>query len=116
MFLLTANGVGAASSSQSSAGSSASAQPWWGGQFAYRQSLTITNPTVLLSLQSQPVGPGGFTFQLSAPTGRTYVVLASSDLMHWTPICTNAATIGWTVFTDPQATNFARRFYRARVQ
>jgi len=78
--------------------------------------LTVTIPVVTLSLPSAGgLTASGFTFQLSAPVGITYVVLASSDLQSWTPIATNVTTNGVVVFTDPAATNFGSQFYRAVV-
>ena len=79
--------------------------------------LTVTNPVVILS----PVGggglpPNGFTFQLSVPTGLTYVILVSTDFQVWTPIATNLATTGSVLFTDPAAANHPTRFYRAMVR
>ncbi len=78
--------------------------------------LTVTNPDVTLSV---PTGAGmdtnGFTFQLSVPSGATYVILASPDLQAWTPIATNVATNTTVVFTDGEAANYTNRFYQAVV-
>jgi len=37
----------------------------------------------------------------------------STDMAHWTPICTNMVTDGALHFVDPEAEDSARRFYRA---
>jgi hypothetical protein len=60
--------------------------------------------------------PDGFKFQLSVPTGCRYVILVSTNLQDWTPICTNVALTASAVITDPAATNCSKRFYRAMVQ
>jgi hypothetical protein len=60
--------------------------------------------------------PSGFTFQLSGPAGFTYVIQASTDLVNWVPISTNAAPTGSISFTDTAAKNFAFRYYRAMIQ
>jgi hypothetical protein len=40
------------------------------------------------------------------------IIYASTNLMSWTPIYTNAATNGAIIFLDPASTNFSHRFYR----
>jgi uncharacterized protein YaiE (UPF0345 family) len=72
---------------------------------------------VTLTTAASPiVGSPGFTFQFPAQPGFTYVVLASSDLLNWTPIGTNVAQANTEVFTDPAANNFPCRFYRIGSQ
>ena len=80
-------------------------------------SLAVTPPTVALSLSDGGgMAPNGFTFQLSVPAGRTYVVFASTDLLTWTPIATNVAATASVAFTDAGAANQPHRFYRTVVQ
>jgi hypothetical protein len=56
------------------------------------------------------------------PPGFTYLIMASSDLVNWTPIATNLATAtnlvsaNTVLFTDRAASNFPRRFYRIGLQ
>jgi hypothetical protein len=77
--------------------------------------LTVLPPTPT-SLSSSGMNLSGFKFQMSAATGFTYVISASTNLRDWTPFSTNVAlTTNVTVY-DPAATNFDRRFYRAKVQ
>ncbi len=75
--------------------------------------LTVTNPVINLSLSG---GGGrsstGFTFRASIPAGSTYVVVASTNLVDWTPIATNVAQSASTVITDSQAASYPRRFYK----
>ena len=58
----------------------------------------------------------GFKLQMTGPPGSNYIVEASTDLKNWVPIATNAAPAGSASCLDPQATNFACRYYRARLQ
>ncbi len=57
-----------------------------------------------------------FGFNVSGTTGQSIVVDGSTDLVNWTPLCTNAAGGNPFYFCDPCWTNFPGRFYRARVQ
>jgi uncharacterized delta-60 repeat protein len=72
----------------------------------------ITPPT----MTSPTLGPNGFTFQFSWPQGLAYVVLASSDLVNWTPIAADVAQSNTVFFTDPVAPNSSSRFYRIALQ
>jgi hypothetical protein len=40
------------------------------------------------------------------------VVLASTDLLNWTPVITNALVNGTNAFADSTWTNYPQRFYR----
>jgi hypothetical protein len=42
------------------------------------------------------------------------VVLASTDLLNWTPVITNALVNGTSAFMDSTWTNYPQRFYRVR--
>lgn len=57
----------------------------------------------------------GNTFNLSAsgPDGAWYHVEYSTDLLNWTPICTNQVVNGTIDFVDPDAAGSPARFYRA---
>ena len=57
---------------------------------------------------------GEFGLTLSGDAGATYVVEASSDLVHWAPIATVVNTAGTTDVVDPAAGRSLRRFYRVR--
>ena len=57
---------------------------------------------------------GGLHLRLLGASGAGPIVIyASSDLLTWQPIFTNAAVIGPLEFTDPGITNRPVRFYRA---
>jgi hypothetical protein len=58
----------------------------------------------------------GFNLQLTVPTGNTYVIMASSDFVNWTPIATNVSTNASAAFSDLTATNYANRYYRVELQ
>jgi len=59
------------------------------------------------------VVPGG-TFNLSAagPDGAWFHIEYSSDLAHWTPICTNQVVNGSIIFVDPDPTTNPARYFR----
>lgn len=85
----------------------------------------VTVPACLLlnsalRLDSCSVGTSGggasgdcFQMRLVGVAGSNYVLQASTDMVNWTPIATNAPATGLWNFTDVQSTNFVRRFYRA---
>ena len=78
-------------------------------------SVTVTNPVVTLSA-APTAGMGmtsaGFTFQFSVPMNQTYIVLASSDLLNWTPVYTNVAASAAVAVTDASAAYYTKRYYR----
>ena len=52
-----------------------------------------------------------FRFRLVGTSGQSYILEASTNLGAWTPLQTNSTT--FYDFTDTNAANFPRRFYRA---
>ena len=56
-----------------------------------------------------------FGFNLSGVAGQTVVVEASSNLVNWAALATNTLGTDLFYFSDVAGTNFALRFYRARV-
>jgi subtilisin family serine protease len=78
------------------------------------QRATLAMLTIALSLSAVAIPPA--PLQLRGQPGKTYVIEASDDLRHWTPIkTTQADAVGRVLFTDPQAGNFRQRFYRGRL-
>ena len=68
---------------------------------------------------TDPIASGGaFRFTLSGPVGSNYVIQAwFSDFVNWLPLSTNTIPpSGSVVVTDPGATNYSRRFYRAILE
>jgi subtilisin family serine protease len=101
-------------------------------QYSYAGSLLLTNGQAILFIPTSSdayryppaVSVLGFqpdtaNLQLSVQgvPGGSYILQASGDLTAWTPVATNSpsATNGSVIFTDPQAGQFGRRFYRAAV-
>ena len=50
---------------------------------------------------------------LNGPSNYNYLVESSSNLVDWIPVAIVPNTNGSAVFSDPAATNYNRRFYRA---
>ena len=58
---------------------------------------------------------GSFSFGISAPLGRTYIIDASTNLTAWNSVMTNNVPSGNVSFVDTNASQFQRRFYRGRL-
>lgn len=63
---------------------------------------------VLTALVGLPAGQFGFS--LTGASGSSYIVQASTDLVHWIALQTNTAPFQ---FVDSNKSQFARRFYRS---
>jgi hypothetical protein len=59
-----------------------------------------------------------FGFNINWASGQTVVVEACTNLANpkWQPVQTNTLMTGSTYFSDPQWTNYSKRFYRLRSQ
>ena len=57
-----------------------------------------------------------FGFTAFWATNTSVIVLASTNLINWTPVSTNALVSGTNAFTDSKWTNYPRRFYRVQAQ
>jgi hypothetical protein len=55
---------------------------------------------------------GSFQLQLDGTAGSNYVIQASSDLVHWSPLATNTASNGFLYFSDTNTGAISTRFYR----
>jgi hypothetical protein len=90
----------------------------WGSAFAGRPTAVWTLPYPLILNSSLGVQSNGFGFTVSWATNLSVVVEAFTDLKNpkWLPVTTNALNNGVVNFTDPQWTNYPRRFYRVRSQ
>jgi uncharacterized delta-60 repeat protein len=73
-------------------------------------------PTLLSSGPSFGFRSGAFGFNLSAISGQTIVVEASTNLQNWTALSTNIISTAPFYFADSSSTNFPWRFYRARAR
>jgi hypothetical protein len=54
-----------------------------------------------------------FHMNATGPDGAWFHIESSSDLMNWTPLCTNQVVNGSIDFIDPDAQASQSRFYRA---
>ena len=71
---------------------------------------------IILDSQSPQPATGflpGNLFQISStgPEGAWFCVQYSTDLIHWTPLCTNQVISGVVDFVDPDALSQPNRFY-----
>jgi len=80
-------------------------------------SQIVKNPVsapVACKICLQPAQAGCMTANLAGAPGQTYVLQASSDLIHWTAVSTNVADAnGLVSITDTNAAKFPSRFYRS---
>ena len=72
---------------------------------------------VLMGSQGLGVNSNGFGFSVSGVTNLSVVVEATTNLTtplppFWMPLATNTLSNGFFYFSDPQWTNYPRRFYR----
>jgi sugar lactone lactonase YvrE len=75
----------------------------------------VTEPQIIACDASFGFLTNHFGFNVSAAAGQAIVVDGSTDLVNWTPLCTNTVGVNPCYFCDTNWTNFARRFYRARL-
>jgi hypothetical protein len=81
--------------------------------------LMTFNPVPAPSLglgAGKPLTSSGLALTLRGTSGVRYRVDASSDLLQWTTITNFVSTGSIMNFQDSEATNYARRFYRAVTQ
>lgn len=86
-------------------------------EFSNELSYAPAEASVPLSatLQLSQATAGGMVLTVTGPAGRTYDLLASSDLRSWAVIRVVSLSSGGRFdFTDPEAANYPARFYRAR--
>jgi hypothetical protein len=76
--------------------------------------FTILPPIMFTS--SGSFSNGVFQFQLSATPNQSYVLQSSTNLMQWIPISTSTPSASPFNLSDPNATNFPKRFYRVLLQ
>ena len=70
-------------------------------------------PRFVVDDSSPGFGSGQFGFNLAGLIGQRVTVEGSTDLTHWLPLATNTLTTTPFFFSDPSATNFPARYYRA---
>jgi hypothetical protein len=80
-----------------------------GGRLNLRKALTPIRLAVTAAAGNSP-----FQLHVSATTNLTCIIQVSTNLVSWSPLCTNTtSSTGTFEFTDTQSTNCPRRFYRA---
>ncbi len=70
-------------------------------------------PGVVFTAPGHFDNTGAFQLSISGLAGKTYLLQASADLANWITLSTNAPSSSPFVLSDPGATNFPLRFYRA---
>ena len=71
--------------------------------------LAATNPPITLT---GSFSVGNFVLQCTSPTGSSYTVQASTNLVTWTNVFTTNISASPFSWLDPAQTNFPVRFYR----
>ncbi len=74
--------------------------------------LTITLPAIVLSTPQITVGNNSFAFQLSGPSGSSYVLQVSTNLVNWSSVSTSAIPVSGSITLSNAIGGSNRRFYR----
>jgi hypothetical protein len=75
-------------------------------------------PPVILTTNGSygfTAGHSSFGFDVAGSQAQTVTVLASTNLVNWWPLQTNVLGGTQFHFSDPSASSFPRRFYRAEL-
>jgi len=76
----------------------------------FSSTANLGQKTIVLN-PSQPVC-GEFFLHLTGTSGKNFVLMASTNLVNWTPILTNLDSSASFDFTDTNAANYSCRFFR----
>ena len=77
--------------------------------------MQVSALSLAISPGSLQMANGTFHMQVTGSSGQGPIVIyATTNLLTWVPIYTNAPTAGPFVFEDATAGNFPHRFYQAR--
>ena len=94
-----------------------------GGGLSFIMNFSSTDLTLITAAPQPCLGSvvsltnGQFQFQITGQVGSNYMIQASTNFSSWIPIATNVIPVsGVLSVTDPSATNYSRRFYRAMAQ
>lgn len=87
----------------------------WGATYGGRPTV-LWNPAPQARGPSFGIGTNRFGFTITGSAGIPIVVEAGTDLNSglWTPLLNGTLTNGSIYFSDPQWTNYPRRYYRLR--
>jgi fibronectin type 3 domain-containing protein len=80
-----------------------------GNESTFSNEASYVVPAPVATLTAAVHAAGRFSFTVSGSAGQQYVVQASTNLLAWDSLQTNAAPF---VFVDTHAGEFNRRFYR----
>jgi hypothetical protein len=87
---------------------------WPDGRRAFASNQILVSTEAPPQLSDPVLNGASFSFQLLGTPQASYVVQASTDLLNWQSVVTNALPVGGAVsITDPSAGGFSRRYYRA---
>lgn len=76
--------------------------------------LILTEPVEsVVNLLPGGMRTNGFRLELKGKVGGNYIIMASSNMVDWVAISTNAAPTGEVSFTDTNAVNLSFRYYKA---
>ena len=75
-----------------------------------------TPPTILVNDGGFGFRTNRFGFNVAGFAGQPVVIEASINLLDWVALATNVLDSGPLHFSEPDSSNFAQRFYRARLQ
>lgn len=79
----------------------------------FSNEISFTVPEALPTLEIHGVTGGQFVFSVTGPVGTTYDIEATEKFTNWIMIGTVTLGAGGSVdFTDTNAANFPKRFYR----
>jgi hypothetical protein len=76
----------------------------------------VLQPPVIVTDDGQMgMSAGVFGFNVDGPAGQVVVIQTSTDLWNWQPLQTNVLNSPPIHFSDPEASTYSARFYRAMV-
>ncbi len=76
--------------------------------FSNQTSYIVPTAAAMLILPS--TSTAGFSFSVNGPSGYSYVIQTSTNMVNWVPMTTNIAPF---IFVDSNASQFKQRFYRS---
>jgi hypothetical protein len=83
------------------------------------QQYDLPHAPIILGIAPQPRGATGPYFTQQGPASSNYLVQATADFStstNWQPTMYFPAAILPLILSDPAATNFTHRYYRAPLQ
>jgi hypothetical protein len=80
--------------------------------FDHRAAALIEDRPLLAFPEATVLGGGAFHFGMSGPDGAWFHIDFSTNLIEWTPLCTNQVIDGSIDFVDPGAVGSSSRLYR----